>query len=251
MTGKEILITGKWSPGSLEELIMTGSGIPGAGERIAFLSSQFLGIPYQDSTLVGGMDTEEVFTINLGGVDCFTLIDYIEAMRLSSSFAAFRENLKKVRYQKGIISFEKRNHFFSDWAEYNAGSVGDISEQICPGKTRSVKKHLNLKDDGLFFVPGIRPVQRELKYIPAAAIDDSVLDRLMTGDYIGIYSDLKGLDVSHVGIFIREGNAVRLRHAAAGAESRRVLDQDFIEYVSSKPGIMVLRPKDKKAVRSE
>ena len=245
MAKKEIIITGKWSPKSLGELIMSGSKIPDAGERIAFLSSQFLDIPYQDSTLIGDMDTEEVFTINLGGVDCFTLIDYVEAMRLSSTFASFRENLKKVRYRSGIISFEKRNHFFSDWTEYNAGTVKDITEQICPGKVRSVIKKLNLKDDGLFFVPGIRPVQREIKYIPSAAIDDSVTSRLMTGDYIGIYSELKGLDVSHTGIFIRDGNAVRLRHAASSSEFRRVLDQDFIEYVGSKPGIIVLRPKDK------
>jgi hypothetical protein len=245
MTPKEILITGTWSIESLDELIISGSKIPDAGERIAFLSSHFLDIPYQDSTLTGGMDREEVFTINLEGVDCSTLIDYVEAMRLSSTFASFSENLKKLRYQNGIISFEKRNHFFSDWAEYNTGSVKDVTEQICPGKVRSVKKQLNLKDDGLFFVPGIRPVKREIKFIPSDAIDEPVTSRLMTGDYIGIYSGLEGLDVSHTGIFIREGSAVRLRHAASGSEYRRVLDQDFTAYVSSKPGIIVLRPKDK------
>jgi hypothetical protein len=245
MTQKEILIAGKWSVGSLDELMVKGSKIPDAGERIAFLSAQFLGISYQESTLTGDIDAEERFTINLEGVDCFTMIDYVEAMRLSSTFDSFRGNLKKVRYRNGIISFENRNHFFSDWAEYNAGTVKDITEQICPGRVRSVKKQLNLKDEGLFFVPGIRPVQREVKYIPSAAIDDSVIKRLMTGDYIGIYSGLKGLDVSHVGIFIREGNSVRLRHAASGSEFRRVLDQDFAAYVSSKPGIMVLRPTGK------
>jgi hypothetical protein len=245
MAEKKIIITGKWSPGTLGELIMSGSKIPDAGERIAFLSSQFLGIPYQDTTLIGDMDTDEVFTINLEGVDCFTMIDYIEAMRLSSTFDSFSENLKKVRYRNGIISFAKRNHFFSDWALHNGGSVEDVTEQICPGRVHSVKKQLNLKDEGLLFVPGIRPVQREIKYIPSAEIDDSVTSRLMTGDYIGIYSDLKGLDVSHVGIFIREGNSIKLRHAASTSGFRRVLDQDFIEYVGSKPGIIVLRPKDK------
>jgi hypothetical protein len=245
MTKKEHIITGKWSLQMLEELIMQGASITDAGSRIAFLSKQFIGIPYQESTLVGDQDTEEVFTVNLEELDCFTMLDYIEAMRLSSTFSSFRANLKKVRYQNGIISFEKRNHFFSDWAAYNSDSVEDFTGRLCPGKVRSVKKQLNLKDDGFFFVPGIRTVQREIKYIPSSAIDDAVTSQLMTGDYIGIYSSIKGLDVSHVGIFIRDGNSMILRHAAARTEFRYVIDEDFMEYVAQKPGIMVLRPKDK------
>lgn len=224
---------------------MQGASITDAGSRIAFLSTQFIGIPYHESTLVGDLDTEEVFTVNLEELDCFTMLDYIEAMRLSSTFSLFRANLKQVRYQNGIISFEKRNHFFSDWAVYNSDSIEDLTSRLCPGKVRSVKKQLNLKDDGFFFVPGIKTVQREIKYIPSAAIDESVAAQLKTGDYIGIYSSIKGLDVAHVGIFIREGNSMVLRHAAARSEFRRVLDQDFMEYVAQKPGIMVLRPKDK------
>jgi len=74
---------------------MTGS----AGERIAFLSDHFHGIPYLENTLVGGANTDEVFVVNLASVDCYTLIDYIEAMRLSSSFEDFVEFLKKIRYR--------------------------------------------------------------------------------------------------------------------------------------------------------
>jgi hypothetical protein len=245
MAIKELINTGKWSLEDIEQLIRAAVSISGPGERISYLSRQFLGVKYEGNTLTGDIDTEEIFTINFEGVDCFTLVDYVEAMRLSSSFAAFRAALRKVRYQNGMVSFDRRNHFFTDWAVFNRDKVEDISLSVAPGKTRLVKKQLNVKEDGLLFVPGIKVSQREINYVPSTIIDDAVIDSLETGDYIGIYSGLKGLDVSHIGIYIREGDNILLRHASSRSENMRVLDEDFMAYVSTKPGIIVLRPCEK------
>ena len=84
---------------------------------------------------------------------------------------------------------------------------------------------------------------REIRYISSKHIDEEVLLRLSMGDYIGIYSQLKGLDVSHVGIFIKDGNRTLLRHASSATKNRKVMDEDFMEYITEKPGIVVLRPK--------
>ena len=92
--------------------------------------------------------------INFSGVDCFTFIDYIEAMRLSDSFESFLRNLKQVRYLNGIVSFKNRKHFFTDWAEYAPSSVDDLTEQIGGGKARSVAKTMNLKENGTPLLPG-------------------------------------------------------------------------------------------------
>jgi len=243
MTKKELINTGKWSLAEVEALVAQASTIKNAGERISFLSGQFIGAPYQPDTLTGDIDTEEVFTVNLGGLDCFTLIDYVEAMRLSTSFASFRANLKKVRYQNGIISFGRRNHFFTDWAVYNSDVIEEVTLKMAPGITRTIRKQLNIKEDGLPYVPGVKPAQRDINYIPASAIGEAVIDRLNTGDYIGIYSGFKGLDVSHIGIFIRDDEKKLLRHASSKAEHKQVIDEDFMAYVSSKPGIIVLRPR--------
>jgi hypothetical protein len=54
---------------------------------------------------------------------------------------------------------------------------------------------------------------------------------------------MKGLDVSHSGIFIKEGKFSTFRHASSKTEYRKVLDEDFIGYVSSRPGIIVIRPR--------
>ncbi len=126
----EIINTGKWTIDELNVLIVKASKIKDSSHRIDFISRQFLGLPYQEKTLVGGVQTPEVFTINLAGVDCFTLLDYVEAMRLSASFDDFKENLKKIRYQSGIVDYQHRNHFFTDWIEFNSDLVADVTEQI-------------------------------------------------------------------------------------------------------------------------
>jgi hypothetical protein len=213
-------------------------------ERISFLSGQLLGIAYKESTLIGDRVSPEVFVINLEGVDCFTFIDYVEAMRLSDSLAEFRDNLMRVRYRDGVISFENRNHFFTDWREFNADLVTDVTGEIGGATVERMKKLLNQKEDGTYFLPGIQPIQREIVYIPSKAIDASVLGKLSTGDYIGIYSHAGGLDVSHTGIIIQDENRIWLRHASAQEKYRRVIDQDFKEYILNKPGIIVLRAKN-------
>lgn len=241
-THNELILLGKWTSEKLDALLHESSKIDDVGCRIDSLSRHFLGTPYQESTLIGDMNTPEVLVINLEGVDCFTFLDYIEAMRLSSSFHEFKENVKKVRYQKGeTVSFEKRNHFFTDWHEFNSDLIEDVTETIGGNKTIKIRKMLNVKEDRTYFLPGIQPRERLIKSIPVNAIDNSITNELRTGDYIGIYSEKQGLDVSHVGIIIKEGDNVYLRHASS--LKGKVIDEDFKNYVCDKPGIVIFRPR--------
>ena len=240
---EEYIGLGKWTERDLDLLLSESSRIKDAGRRIEFISRRFLGLMYAESTLIGDMNTPEAFVINLEGVDCLTFIEYIEAMQLSKSFSEFKENLKKVRYKSGEVAFVKRNHFFTDWVEFNANFIEDISEEIGSEKTIRVQKLLNEKEDKTFFVPGIRPIKLEISYIPSDSINEIAINKMMTGDYIGIYSVLTGLDVSHVGIIIKDEEKVILRHASSTAKNRKVIDDDFMEYISEKPGIIVFRPK--------
>jgi hypothetical protein len=234
---------GKFTKDGLDQIIRKGSEIMDIARRIDFLSTQFLDIDYAESTLIGHKDIPEVFVINLRGVDCLTFIEYIEAMRLSDSFSAFESNLRKVRYKYGIVEFANRNHFLTDWIVHNAEFVDDITEDIGGQNAIKVQKTLNEKEDGSYFLAGIQPVPREIIYILSDSIDDSVLVNLRTGDYIGIYSPLKGLDASHAGIIIKKDNSLFLRHASSQREYRTVVDQDFIYYMTGKPGMIILRPK--------
>jgi len=241
---EETIILGKWTKEELDSLLYESSKIKDIGKSIDFLSGQLLDLDYVESTLIGDINTLEAFVINLKGIDCFTFIDYIEAMRLSNSFSEFTVNLRKVRYKSGKVIFENRNHFFTDWREFNSDFIDDVTEKIGAQRTVKIQKTLNKKKDGTYFIPGVHPVLREIKYIPSDVIDDLVLNKLRTGDYIGIYSNKQGLDVSHVGIIIKEGDKTYLRHASSLKKHRKVVDQNFKKYITGRPGIIVFRPKD-------
>lgn len=232
---------GKWTKEKLDILLQESSSIHDTGKRIDFLSAKFLGAQYSEATLIGHANTPEVFVINIEGVDCFTFIDYIEAMRRSGSFSEFSENLRKIRYRSGDVTYENRNHFFTDWREYNSDLIDDITERVGRGKSKQVKKILNKKNDRACFIPAIPFRERQVVYIPAEKVDDAAMRNLKTGDYIGIYSEKPGLDVSHIGIVIKDAADVFFRHAST--KSMKVVDEDFRKYLSGKPGIIVLRAK--------
>jgi N-acetylmuramoyl-L-alanine amidase-like len=239
---KEDINLGNWTEPELDVLMWEKSKKPRAPERIDFLSGKFLGTPYAEHTLTGAIDTPEVFTIDLEGMDCFTYIDYVEALRISETYPEFKNNLQDIRYRGGIIAFQNRNHFFTDWPVNNPKNVKDVTHDIGGDKAVSVKKTLNVKKDGSKYLPGIPANEREFYYIPSGAIDEAMVSKLNTGDYVGIYTDLPGLDVTHTGIVIKKNGRTFLRHASSRKVNYRVVDEDLFEYMQNKPGLVVFRP---------
>ncbi len=229
---------------ALEEILNRSSVIRDPGERTAFISRYFLGVDYLKDTLIGSSTTEERLVVNLRGVDCFTFIDYVEALRLSESSGDFREKLKRVRYRSGKVAYENRNHFFTDWINNNSSFVEDVTEKIGGDRTLRAMKTLNIREDGSYILSGIKPRKREIMYIPSGSVDDGIFGGLKTGDYAGIYTDVGGLDVSHVGIVIVREDNISFRHASSESRYMRVVDQDLKLYISGKPGLVILRPRD-------
>ncbi len=238
-----IFIFGSWTEKDLNSIMEQSSKIQDVGERIAFISRKFLNTKYEESTLVGDINHPEELVIDLEGMDCFTYIDYVEAMQLSDNYQMFVDNIRRIRYQSGEIDFIKRNHFFTDWAVYNSGYIDDVTKEVGGYGTRTVNKLLNKKADGTAYLPGIPVKERTVNYIPSESIEDKVIGRLKTGDYIGIYTDKDGLDVSHTGILIKRDKKVYLRHASSRTDNRRVVDEELLAYMHDKPGLVVLRPK--------
>ena len=235
---KDHVNLGKWGREEFERMLRTASAIGRISERIRFISAAFLGVSYGKSTLIGGNDEAEAFVIDLEAMDCFTFIDYVEAGRLSDSFGDFRLHLRKVRYKHALVSYGTRRHFFTDWRY--TGRVRDVTREVGGERVSSAKKTLNRKADGSPILPGIPERERRIAFVPSFRVDTGVMADLRTGDYVGIYTETEGLDVSHVGIIIRDGRRLLFRHASS--VKRKVLDQDFLPYISGKPGIVVLRP---------
>ncbi|WP_034459803.1 DUF1460 domain-containing protein [Bartonella koehlerae] len=210
------------------------------GEMIDFLSKAFLGTPYQANMLHGSENTPEKLIIDFRGLDCFTYLDYVEALRKSTSQTEFINNVIRTRYVDGNINFLNRKHFFTDWAYRKYKIANDITAQISPNAV-STEKYLNKKSDGANYLPGLPVIKRNITYIPSQFINEEVINRLQSGDLIGIYTKLAGLDVTHVGFFIMTDNGPMLRNASSRKENEKVVDSPFIDYVGKTPGIIVLR----------
>jgi len=232
---------GKWTTTILDSIMREAARITDTGERIGFISRQFLNTPYKESSLIGSLTVPEDLVIDLEGMDCMTFIEYVEAMRLSGTYAEFTINLRMVRYKKGIVAYESRRHFFTDWVGYTPQTVEDVTTIVGGVNTVRVRKRLNLNSDGTYILPGICITEREISCIPVYAIDNIVVEQIKTGDYAGIYSDKDGLDVTHAGIIIKDENDVYLRHASSRKDTYKIVDENLIKYLTGKNGLIILR----------
>lgn len=229
-------------PPSVQALLAETAGLADAGERAVQISTRFLGTPYVANTLGGGASLPEHLVVRLDAVDCFTFLDYVEALRRSAAPAEFHNRLAEVRYRDGRIAWETRRHFFTDWAVAAEGRVADVTAEVGGNRTLTADKRLNRKGDAAFYLAGVPVQERSVGFIPGRALDRSVLERLRSGDYLGIYSPDPGLDVTHVGMVVRANDHLLFRHASSRQDDRRVIDSDLAVYLAGKPGIVVLRP---------
>jgi len=228
---------------TLQGLLTVRSDAAGEGpsERSEVLSRQFLGVPYGANTLIGSANTPEQVVVELQKVDCFTYADYVEALKRATTRDEFLDGLIEVRYKGGVVGFETRKHFFTDWSASAPAVATDVTSSMSD-KAIQVAKDLNRKDAGGVFLPGLPVVPRTLSYIPRQHIDDGVLGQLRTGDYIGAYAEDGGLDVTHVGILIDAPGGPVFRNASSLPANNKVVDTPLLDYVQSVPGIVVLRP---------
>lgn len=208
--------------------------------RYEFYSSSFIGRPYKGNTLSGDKNNKEVLVVNLNYMDCFTYLDYVQSLIYAEDYYDFINKLKFVRYKDGIVSYKNRNHFFYNWLE-NVNGIRDVTYEINPDKTIKVLKMLNRKEDNDVYLQGIKIKEAYISYLKPEFINKDALKNLKSGDFIGIYSLKKGLDVSHVGILIVDNGSYIFRHASSLTNINKIVDMDFLEYIKDKPGIIIYR----------
>ncbi|WP_240963170.1 DUF1460 domain-containing protein [Antrihabitans stalactiti] len=227
---------------SIDEMLAmrAAAGAVSKGDLIGLLSRQFLGTPYGADMLVGSATQPEQLVVDFRRVDCFTYLDYVEALSKSATRDQFVANVIATRYVDGQVAFPQRRHFFSDWSQTDAAPARDITAGLGAG-TVTVAKQLNAKADGGQFLPGLPVVDRDITYIPSDAVSSDVIGNLRTGDFIGAYTDIAGLDVTHVGIFVATPDGPVFRNASSLAANNKVVDSSFVDYVHTTPGIVVLR----------
>ncbi|WP_443089514.1 DUF1460 domain-containing protein [Xenorhabdus sp. Sc-CR9] len=210
------------------------------GELIDRVSASFLGTPYLANTLIGSPDQQEALVVNFDAVDCFTYLDYVVALTKSANETSFLNSLVNTRYKNSDVSYYKRKHFFTDWYAVSPRNAIDVTSTLSPDAI-TVEKLLNQKSDGSEYIKGLGVTPRMVTYIPGEAINQKVLDNMQDGDFAGVYSPINGLDVSHTGIVIKKDNQVLYRNASSLSKNNKVVDTPFIKYMSSKPGVIILR----------
>ncbi|MCC6395689.1 MAG: DUF1460 domain-containing protein [Bacteroidetes bacterium] len=231
------------------------------GEVMTAFGRNFLGTPYVGHTLEAPGD--EHLVINLREFDCVTFVENMLTLARcvksgKTSFAEFMTGLAKVRYAGGSIDgYPSRLHYFSTWIGDNGqkGVVRDITREL--GGTAYEKpidfmtthagsyKQLERKD----FVQRIKLMELELSraplhHIPKEAIG-AMQDRLQDGDIIGTTTAMKGMDISHTGLAVREGGIVRFMHAPLSGKQVMISEGSLAEYVkgiASHTGIVAARP---------
>ena len=205
-----------------------------AASRIDVLSRHFVGHSYLPNPLIGSAGTAEVFTASLDGFDCVTYLETVLALARASSVDDFIEWLRKIRYERGRIQWDRRNHYMTLWIRNNvrAGIIRPVSMPAVP--ILRIERVLNV-------VPGLAPKPARMKCLPKPAVPR--LERyLQTGDLIFFVSTRKNLDVFHAGIIVRDGTRLLMRHASRS--QGHVVEQELSNVVKANrmSGFIMMRP---------
>jgi hypothetical protein len=199
------------------------------------LSRQFLGRPYKSNPLIGSAEIAEVFTASLDGFDCVTYIETVLALARASDIDELIEQLRKIRYERGLVDWRRRNHYMTAWIRNNIrnGILKPIPMPRVPMVSR---------DRVLDTVAGLAPRCSRIKCVPKRAAAQ-LEPHLRSGDLIFFASTRPSLDVFHAGIVVRSGETLMMRHASRSQGG--VVEQPLRDFMKSNrmAGVMAVRPR--------
>ncbi len=232
------------------------------GDVIAAIGKSFIGTEYIAHTLEKGKT--ENLVVNLTGLDCTTFLETDLAFarcikEKKDTFKDYQNELTKIRYRGGVIDqYPSRLHYFSDWIYDNIkkGIVKNISQEIggVPLKfnvsfmSTHPDLYAQLKENPSF-IPIIESQEKEINkriyyFIPKEKISQ-IEGEIQNGDLIAFTSDVKGLDINHVGVAVKmKDGSIHLMHAPNVGYKVQISDlklADYLSKVKKDTGIIVLR----------
>ena len=231
-----------------------------------WFGKKFADVPYVGGTL--DKTAVEHLIVNTRQLDCTTYVEMITALTMcaqnhETSFTAYCNHLKHVRYIGGEVSYVKRQHYFTVWMDDNEkeGIVKNISPN--PPFTAVQKVNVNWMSTHVSsykmltahpeWRTGIRQLEQSVsgksyRYIPKGKIANTQLFRntIKDGDIIAIITNKKGLDTTHIGIASWHKDGLHLLNASS--IHKKVIDEPMTlyQYMQKHPvqiGIRVCRVK--------
>ena len=190
----------------------------------------FLSAPYVANTL----EIEpEGLVINLRGLDCTTLVETVIALSKTvkdgdPSFDKFCKNIIFIRYREGKISgYQDRLHYTTDWMFENE-KKGLLKRVIHTPEwerlnldlyimSSNPEKYKQLKGNKAL-ASIVKEQEKEISsrehyYLPALKVEKN-RSFFKSGDIVGFTTNIKGVDVSHMGIIYKEGEQLTFIHAS-------------------------------------
>ena len=234
--------------------------------RTAYVAQLFEGVPYAAHTLEA---PEEVLTVRLDSLDCTTFVETALALSYTvgerrTSWRDFVFNLERFRYRNGRLNgYPSRLHYICDWAVDNShrGNIIDVTDRL--PRTSHVVRSIDfmsthrdaypaLADSANFAqIKSIESGYRNHRfpYIKTQDLRSSdVQAALRTGDVVALVTKIRNLDVTHMGIIVKNEKGVPyLLHASSShgrVEVSSVPLADFMKRNTSLLGIRVFRMVD-------
>lgn len=196
-----------------------------AQQPVEMIGKSYLGTPYVANTL--DQNKKEELVIRTKAVDCLTFVEYVLAQALGSSFA---DNLQEIRYRDGVIDgYPSRLHYTSDWIDNGIrnGFLTDITAENSSDTTRLClsymsthpKQYKQLADSP----ENIRRMaeyekalsEKEVHWLPKSKLPGTGWPWVKAGDIIAITTNIRGLDIAHVGIAVYINEKLHLLHASS------------------------------------
>jgi len=209
---------------AVERLIEQARALPTVSQRIDFISGKLIGVRYQAETLIGSPKQPERFVVRDDAFDCVTFCEVVLAAAIAGDFIEFETLLRRIRYDRGNVQYDQRNHYFADWCKRN------IENGIC--KPVAIEPSVVIDKT----VTWHREFGRHPVSIVAVS-KETLLQKsrlLAAGDIIGFTSRRPDLDFFHTGIVaFGKGGELLLRNAS---QSRgRVVDDKMTAFVTVNP----------------
>lgn len=199
------------------------SGITTANDLVVFYAKELLGKPYVAHTLEG---ETEMLTINIHQLDCTTFVETLYALTRTTlsgrfSWRDYAFNLENLRYRDGLMTdYSSRLHYISDWINNNRmrGNMREITSDIPTAVTKDKSinfmsshssSYASLKNDSAM-IARIRKVEDgyrnyRMTYIRKSTLGrDDVRAAMRSGDFVGLVTNIDGLDISHMGIIYKD-----------------------------------------------
>lgn len=189
---------------------------------VAFFARTFEGTPYAAHTLEGD---SEVLTVRLDSLDCTTFVETAMALAYTArenrkSWRDFVYNLRRMRYRNGEVNgYPSRLHYVSDWIVDNRyrGNFNDVTDQF-PHVSYQVRS-LDFMTTNRNLYPALADKdnyrrlhdiengyrQHRFPYVKTRDLEKKDTKAAFhNGDVVALVTNLKHLDVSHMGIIVKE-----------------------------------------------